>query len=198
MLISDKKSQTRLSSQYPLPFIVYSKLNYQIRGCFFFLFFLIIFALFLPLFSYIFPSGSVRVLRLPPLSEVCILLFLAAGILSSWMYLDVFHRAYIYGDVYGLRLKLFMQREKMIPWEQIGLIDFMQAQRVGRYSFKLVHAAAGKGTHIRIILRDTDPPRNPLRRFPKTYYIPLASFVTLDCYRFLNTVGEQMEIASKK
>lgn len=162
--------------------MVRSKLNCPSRGAFFLLFFLTLFTLLLPVINYIFPSDSVRVLRLLPLSEAIFILFTAVGILSWWLYLDVFRKAaYIFGDEHSLHLKLFLRRKIEIPWEQIGLIDFVQPE-CWWHPVRFEQAKVGRGTHIQIIVRETSLQEKPKRRFSKTYYIPLSAFVSLDRY----------------
>lgn len=101
-------------------------------------------------------------------------------------------------DESGLQLKLFLRRSKKIPWEQIGVIDMVQPERVGfRHFSGYKKARVGRGAGIRIILRESAGQHKKLRCFPKAFVISFGDFFELDGYRFLNTVGEQMEKTSK-
>ena len=132
--------------------------------------------------------------------ETMFFLFVSLFILSYWLYTDVFRRAYIFMDENSLHLKFFLRRKKQIPWEEIGLIDMVQPIRTCPWhpSYGLEKAKVGKGSEVRIILRQSKENGKKMRRFPKAYIISIANFSELDCYRFLNTVGEQMEKASKR
>lgn len=185
------------TNQYQLPCMIRSKMSAPVRGAWLCLFFTIVTIIVSPWIVKLIPTDSVRVIWLRPFGETMFFLFVSLFILSYWLYTDVFRRAYIFMDENSLHLKFFLRRKKQIPWEQIGLVDMVQPNRAYRpTSFE--RARIGRATSIRIILREPQEKKNRFRRFPKAYTISLTYFSELDCYRFLNTVGEQMEKASKR
>ena len=196
MSATEQKVRGKSASQYPIPFMLRAKLGTPLRGLCFFMFFMLMLTLCLPLFNYIFSTDSVRVLRLRPLPDVFVTLFMAVAVLSPWLYIDVFHRVYIFGDADGLRIKWVLQRTRKIPWEQIGMVDMMRT--VGYHAPREVRAAPGCAGYVRLVLRETDTKCRFLHRFPKTYNIGAYLFADLDLYRFVNTVSAEMEKASKR
>lgn len=185
------------TNQYQLPCMIRSKLSAQMRGVCWLMYLLTTFTLLFPWLKLLFSQDSVRVIRHYPVSDTLFFLAISILILSYWLYADVFRRAYIFMDDNSLHLKFFLHRKKQIPWEQIGLVDMVQPNRAYRPT-AFEKAKIGRGTNIRIILREPQEKGKRFRRYPKVYSIPLVYFSELDCYRFLNTVGEQMEIASKR
>lgn len=163
-------TEQKSTNHYKLPCMIRSKMSAPVRGAWLCLFFTIV------------------------------TIIVSPFILSYWLYTDVFRRAYIFMDENSLHLKFFLRRKKQIPWEEIGLIDMVQPIRTcpWRPPYGLEKAKVGKGSEVRIILRQSKENGKKMRRFPKAYIISIANFSKLDCYRFLNTVGEQMEKASKR
>lgn len=188
------------TNQYQLPCMIRSKMSAPVRGAWLCLFFTIVTIIVSPWIVKLIPTDSVRVIWLRPFGETMFFLFVSLFILSYWLYTDVFRRAYIFMDENSLHLKFFLRRKKQIPWEEIGLIDMVQPIRTCPWSppYGLEKAKVGKGSEVRIILRQSKENGKKMRRFPKAYIISIANFSELDCYRFLNTVGEQMEKASKR
>lgn len=186
-------TEQKSTNHYKLPCMIRSKMSPTLRGGCWFIYLFTTFTLLLPWLHSLFSRDSVRVIQQPSV----FLLAISILVLFYWLYADVFRRAYIYMDDTSLHLKFFMHRKKQIPWEQIGLVDMVQPNRAYRpTSFE--RARIGRATSIRIILREPQEKKNRFRRFPKAYTISLTYFSELDCYRFLNTVGEQMEKASKR
>ena len=188
-------TEQRKKDRYSLPFKIRSKMSDSIRGIYFLIFFVILMPVLLSIISQI---DSIRSLQNIQLSnESFFFLFLAVIDLAVWLYIDVFHGLYILGDEKGLRIKLFMQPKRQISWEQIGMVDMMRNEGPPRAKTP-VRAAPGRATYVRLVLRETGSKNSILNRYPKTFGVSKDLFSSLDLYRFINTVGAEMENAAKR
>lgn len=188
-------SEHKSTNRYILPCIIRSKMHDSTRGFCFLMLFMILIPVLLPVMSQIDSTNSLKNIQLSNMD--IFFLFLAVMDVVAWLYIDVFHGLYIFMDKNGIRIKSFMQPERRIPWEQIGMVDMMCNEGPPRAK-RPVRAAPGRATYVRLTLRATGTKNRILHRYPKTYCIGKDVFSSLDLYRFINTVGAEMETAAKR
>lgn len=167
--------------KYPLPFKVRSKMTfgqhilYLFSSVILFLFSLLCLFYLTKIFWYAF-------FFLP----FSILLFMV------WLYYGALQKGYVYGDAQGIRLKRFAAREKIIPWENIAMVDFVGVDRYG--------LICSGNTHLRIVTFSKENTVNAkqffFRRNPDLHLIPLSMFAALNRYRFMRTVRDSMDAVS--
>ena len=165
-------TEQKSTNQYQLPCMIRSKMSAPVRGAWLCLFFTIVTIIVSPWIVKLIPTDSVRVIWLRPFGETMFFLFVSLFILSYWLYTDVFRRAYIFMDENSLHLKFFLRRKKQIPWEEIGLIDMVQPIRTCPWhpSYGLEKAKVGKGSEVRIILRQSKENGKKNEAFPESIY----------------------------
>lgn len=185
----------RINDRYALPFMVRSKMSKPLRGICFLFFLVILLTVWLSLDSQIDSIRSLQNIQLS--SDTVFFLFLAVIDLVIWLYIDVFHGLYVIGNKKGLRIKLFLQPERQIPWEQIGMVDMMRNEGPPRAKTP-IRAEPGRATYVRLVLRETGSKNSIFHHYPKEYYIGRDIFPSLDLYRFINTVGAEMENAARR